>query len=114
MATRDFIGHPRFLVRSCFCPEGLGAGTRMLKHVTTGSAGTDPSDSTPSRLPHSRHTGGTALTSLPSAGGRRTGAAPSQGDGVPGRVDPVRARGGIRTHTSLSGPALLRRIRLPV
>jgi len=31
-----------------------------------------------------------------------------------GRVDSVRARGGIRTHTSLSGPALLRRIRLPV
>jgi hypothetical protein len=30
------------------------------------------------------------------------------------RVDYVRARGGIRTHTSLSGPALLRRIRLPV
>jgi hypothetical protein len=30
------------------------------------------------------------------------------------RVADRRARGGIRTHTSLSGPALLRRIRLPV
>src|SRR5262245_7463461 len=35
------------------------------------------------------------------------------GRGCAGRVA-CGARGGIRTHTSLSGPALLRRIRLPV